>query len=365
MTPHEIELLVAANPVWETAWLAEELPVARYTDEGDTGSGIAVLQRSEDGGGSALNSACALAMAGHRVLVCGRVGDDPPGMAALDALRRRGVETAIEIESGRTTKRNHLFVDRRGEGAFQVFLPPLSVAPWEKEPQELLGARTLLLDRLAVNSIEWLRKRREAYLVPGGGPRSDDSGPIRINALNRNSAAGTPAVFDRFLRALPYLDYLQIPEGEIDQVPVASPVDRGDLHSPRATRITALAVIERSGIGVFVRTRGAAGVLVRELRGLDEENAQAPGGSGSMGGSAPAPPPAGPPPASRREWAIAAMPTEVVDATGAGDAFAAGFLHGLLAGKESEASARIGVDWAARACRYLGARGWLDHEPPD
>jgi sugar/nucleoside kinase (ribokinase family) len=55
----------------------------------------------------------------------------------------------------------------------------------------------------------------------------------------------------------------------------------------------------------------------------------------------------------------------VIDPTGAGDAFAAGFLDARIAGATIVDAAQRGVDWAARACRHLGARGWLDAEPPE
>lgn len=46
----------------------------------------------------------------------------------------------------------------------------------------------------------------------------------------------------------------------------------------------------------------------------------------------------------------------VVDTTGAGDAFAGGFLHGLLQGFSLEDSARLGSDLAAKVITQLGAR---------
>lgn len=42
---------------------------------------------------------------------------------------------------------------------------------------------------------------------------------------------------------------------------------------------------------------------------------------------------------------------EVVDATGAGDAFAAGFLHGVITGHDATAAARLGCAWGAAAAR--------------
>jgi len=60
-----------------------------------------------------------------------------------------------------------------------------------------------------------------------------------------------------------------------------------------------------------------------------------------------------------REYKIPAVPTRVVDTTGAGDAFNAGFLYGMAEGMDIEESARIGV-WVASFCiRRLGARSGL------
>jgi sugar/nucleoside kinase (ribokinase family) len=93
-----------------------------------------------------------------------------------------------------------------------------------------------------------------------------------------------------------------------------------------------ITAILATGVRLLVRTRGAHGVVVHTAEGLTVE--------------------------------LPAAPTETVDPTGAGDAFAAGFLDALLDGLDPAASAQRGLNWAARACRHLGARAWLDHEPP-
>jgi sugar/nucleoside kinase (ribokinase family) len=45
-----------------------------------------------------------------------------------------------------------------------------------------------------------------------------------------------------------------------------------------------------------------------------------------------------------------------VDATGAGDQFAAGFLYGLATGQELETAGRMGVAAAAEVIRHVGPR---------
>lgn len=313
------EILVVANPVWETAWRVETLPTASFDEASAT-------DRAADGGGSALNTACALAAAGRRVLAIGRVGDDPEGRASVTALDRRGVTAAIVVVAGRTTKRNHLYVEREtARTAFEAFLPPLCVPAWEDDPHELLDASVLWLDRLAARAPSWLRQRAGR--------------PGLTNALNRNSPTFRGPSAQRARTVLAHLDLLQIPEGRVGATapPIHhEPEVRGTIHSPAPMaplrQDEAQAILD-AGVGILVRTRGEDGVII-QARGEDA-------------------------------LTIPAVPTPVIDPTGAGDAFAAGLLDGRLDGMSIADAARRGLDWAARACRHLGARAWLDAEPPE
>ncbi len=55
-----------------------------------------------------------------------------------------------------------------------------------------------------------------------------------------------------------------------------------------------------------------------------------------------------------------AVPTQIVDATGAGDFFAAGFLYGLVSGRDLLTAARMGCLAASEVIRHLGARPEMD-----
>lgn len=60
-------------------------------------------------------------------------------------------------------------------------------------------------------------------------------------------------------------------------------------------------------------------------------------------------------------YTVKAYPAKAVDTTGAGDAFAAGFLHGLLKGRDIKLCAKIG-NWTASKCvGKPGARDGLPH----
>jgi adenosine kinase len=55
--------------------------------------------------------------------------------------------------------------------------------------------------------------------------------------------------------------------------------------------------------------------------------------------------------------AVPASPAErVIDTTGAGDLFAAGFLFGLARGRDHRTAARLGALAAAEVIQHLGAR---------
>ncbi|MEM9009799.1 MAG: adenosine kinase [Pseudomonadota bacterium] len=58
--------------------------------------------------------------------------------------------------------------------------------------------------------------------------------------------------------------------------------------------------------------------------------------------------------------AVPATATKVVDATGAGDLFAAGFFHGLANGRELESAARMGCAAAGEVISHIGARPEAD-----
>jgi sugar/nucleoside kinase (ribokinase family) len=313
-----IDLLVVADPVWETSWLVRRLPVERF----DPASAI---RRIEDGGGSALNSACALACAGRRVVVIGRAGDDPAGHASVAALKRRGIEARIELITGKATKCNALYVEASSAAtAFQAIVTRVSPKISEKDPPGLLDASWLLLDRLPARAPEWCRMRRAAGLG---------------NALSRYGHGHGGPVARRYEETLPFLDVLQLPEGETG--PRKTPglgeggIDRTVIHRPTAPAPLTPAEVERilqAGVDLLVRTRGERGVIVH-----------------SRGGE---------------RIVVPARPTKLLDPTGAGDALTAGILDALLSAAPLPEAVQHGLDWAARACRHLGARGWLDVEPP-
>ncbi|WP_432563909.1 PfkB family carbohydrate kinase [Kineococcus sp. SYSU DK003] len=58
----------------------------------------------------------------------------------------------------------------------------------------------------------------------------------------------------------------------------------------------------------------------------------------------------------RTEWRQDAVPVDVVDTTGAGDSFIAGFTAARVAGETVPAALRAGAEWAAVTCTHVA--GW-------
>jgi len=61
-----------------------------------------------------------------------------------------------------------------------------------------------------------------------------------------------------------------------------------------------------------------------------------------------------------KRWHVPAIPTQIVDATGAGDLFSAGFLWGLAEGNSLEICGRMGCIAASEVISHIGARAQAD-----
>ncbi len=61
-----------------------------------------------------------------------------------------------------------------------------------------------------------------------------------------------------------------------------------------------------------------------------------------------------------KRWHVPAVPTQIVDATGAGDLFAAGFLWGLTAGHDLQTCGKMGNLAASEVISHIGARPEAD-----
>ena len=253
------------------------------------------------GGGSAANTAAWLGAAGADVALVARVGDDERGRGAVEELRGMGVDTRVVLDPGQSTGTCLVLIDPGGER---------TMAP-DAGANDALSEEDLAEDLLA----------GAAHLhVSGYALLRDGSRAAARDAIERALNAGIGVSVDPSSSALLDASFLERAAGAGLLLPNASEAHAltGDSDPEAAAR----ALAER--FGEVVVTLGAAGALWTD----GDEVLRA-----------------------------AAEPVDrVEDSTGAGDAFAAGFLHARVTGASTAEALAAGCKLAARAVRQPGAR---------
>jgi sugar/nucleoside kinase (ribokinase family) len=257
------------------------------------------------GGGSAANTAAWLAHLGVDVTLVGVVGDDAAGATRLAELRSAGVRCAVRVAPGAAT------------GSIVV----LSGG----------GDRTMLADRGAnalLTAADVEHVLADAALVHVSGYTLFDrrTRAAGIAALRTAVAAGATASVDaasaaplRSVGGSAFLDWTRgahvlFANADEARAIIGAPPDAPD---PGARHLAATVG------GEVILKHGAAGAIWA---------------SGS------------------EVVAVPAEPAAAVDPTGAGDAFAAGYLAARLAGADAAAALRAGTIQGAAAVSRIGAR---------
>ncbi len=264
----------------------------------------------EISGGSAANTAAGLGAIGARTGFIGKVRDDQLGRIFRHDIRALGVHydgPVAPAESAAETSRCLVLVSPDGERSMSTFLGASTELKASEVDEALLGrADWLYLEGYLFDTPE----AKEAYArairtVKTGGGRA-------------SLTVSDPFCIDRhrgdFRRLLGDLDLLFANRAEL-----LSLYETDDIETALAAvgRDVPLAAITLSGEGAVV-VRGATRTAV---------------------------------PATR---------VRVVDTTGAGDLFAAGFLAGLASGADDAACARMGCAAAGEVIGHIGARPEAD-----
>jgi sugar/nucleoside kinase (ribokinase family) len=243
-------------------------------------------------GGVVANMGLALARLGIATSAIGRLGCDPMGDVVLATLQRGDMDTrGIRRMRDVPTAPVIVCIDEQGERTFHY-----------AEGANTLFDRDDLLDNL--RALRAARAITLGYL--GELPRLDPHLPEVLAWLKRESGAlivletAGPQVEQRNLLAsrLPLVDVFVPSWDEAREVTGA--------RTPEAALRYLAAIAPHAVLGIKL---GARGCLVRD--------------NGSM-------------------HHVPAFPVTAIDATGAGDAFLAGFLAGLLRGCDPRAAARLG-----------------------
>jgi sugar/nucleoside kinase (ribokinase family) len=262
-------------------------------------------------GGSAANTVAGLAALGLKTAFIGQVGDDELGRIFTHDISALGVkfETPAKTDAG-PTARCLILVTADAQRTMSTFL----------------GAAQQL-DRSAVTE-EWIAAAKilylEGYLWDPQEPRSAMESAIALARKHSTTVAFT--LSDSFVVARHGDDFLRlIDEGKID---ILFANEQEFLQLSLATELGAALDTFSAKIGTIVVTRSEKGATA--CRG--DERVEVP-----------------------------AEPIErLVDTTGAGDLFAAGFLAGQALGRSLEESLRLGAIAASEVIQHYGARPELD-----
>ena len=257
-------------------------------------------------GGSAANTACWLAAAGVPVAFVGRVGDDEPGRAAVAALREAGVEVAVTVDPHRPTGTCIVLVSDTGERT----MIPDSGANAALHPNDLPRDLFANAAHLHVSGYALLGESESTRAAALSAMRSARD---RLVSVSVDAASAAPI---RAVGAYAFLDW----------VGQASPLFA---NADEATALT----------GEPDPVAAAKALSVR--CGQTVVKCGAEGAIWARDGAA---------------TEVPTAPLRPTDTTGAGDAFAAGFLAARLGGIGPDLAISLGHRYAAQAVSQVGGR---------
>ena len=270
----------------------------------------AMDDRRQIPGGSVANTIAGAGALGLRTAFIGRVRDDGLGRFYRDSLVEAGTAFPNAPIEGADlpTSRSMIFVSPDGERSMNTYLGISSeVSPDDVDPAVPGGAEILFL---------------EGYLYdkPAGKAAFDAA----AKACKEGGGRSGISLSDPFCVDRHRADFKTLLAERMDYVignsaEMTSLWETDDLEAAiaKTVEICPLVVCTRSGDPVIVAT--------------NDQRVEIP-----------------------------VTPTTPVDATGAGDQFAAGFLYGLATGRDLETSGRMGCVAAAEVISHLGARPEAD-----
>ena len=249
--------------------------------------------------GSAGGAALVLAKLGADVRSAGAIGTDPAGDMLLALLERDGVDTGLLLRREDVqTSASVLPIRPTGERpAFHVVGANATYGPDDAPFDEIAAA-----DYLHIGGPEFM----------GGEAAAKILSQARANGTTTSAdvlAPGDPGLLEWLADALPELDYLLPNDEQVLGFTGADDLEQG-----------CRALVER-GIGCVAATCGADGVVIVDGDGTER---------------------------------VPAFEIDVVDTTGCGDAFSAGFLRGLALGESRRDAAVLGCATAALVAQGLG-----------
>ena len=262
---------------------------------------------TEMSGGSAANTIVGVAGFGARAAFVGKVKDDKLGQAFANDIRKAGVAFETKAASGGpATGCSYILVTPDGERTMNTYLGAAQeLTPADIDPAEIAASAIVYLEGYLWDP----KEAKEAFLKASQIAHEAK----RQVALTLSDAFCVDRYRDEFLALMR--------NGTVDLIFA----NEAELHSLYQTSDfdTALAQL-RKDVALGVVTRSEKGCIVA---------------------------------AGEATTAVPAFPIQkLVDTTGAGDLFAAGFLFGLVRGAGHENAGRLGALAAAEVIQHIGAR---------
>ena len=268
----------------------------------------AMRDRTEAPGGSVGNTIAGIGALGLRTAFIGKVKDDALGRFYAQALAETGTDFPLPPQKVELpTSRSMIFVSPDGERSMNTYLGAGADISSADVPDVFAGADILFL---------------EGYLFD-----KPEGKTAFAEAAARMKAAGGRAaitISDPFCAERHRDDFQRLIAGDVD-IAIGNAAEWTTLYQTedleaalaRAAEVCETVACTRSGDAVWVIQNG--------------RRAEAP-----------------------------VTPVTPVDATGAGDQWAAGFLYGMATGRDIETAARMGVLCAAEVIGHIGPRPQSD-----
>ncbi|HKZ95605.1 MAG TPA: adenosine kinase [Hyphomicrobiaceae bacterium] len=259
----------------------------------------------EISGGSAANTMVGLASFGGRAAFIGKVAEDEFGRIFRHDIRGAGVSYQTELVTGKApTSRSLILVTPDGQRTMNTFLGiSTDLDHGEVDPNLIAAASIVYLEGYLFDRPEAKAAFRQAVSIAASAGRTVALTLSDSFCVNRHRAE-----FLELIRS--GIGILFANESEITALYETTSFDEA---LRRAAADTELAVLTRSEKGSVIVAKGETTVVPIES-------------------------------------------VKVVDTTGAGDLYAAGFLYGLSHGRDMAAAGRLGSFAAAEIIGHIGAR---------
>ena len=317
MTSAKYDVLGIGNAIFDVLVQTDESFLSRH---GMTKGGMALIDEAralsiyqdmgpaiEMSGGSAANTIVGVANLGARAAYIGKVRDDQIGRLYTHDIRAAGVafETKPAVD-GPATGCSYILVTPDGERTMNTYLG----AAQELMPGDIDAAQVAASAILYLEGYLWDPKSAKEAFVKASTIAHDAGRQVALTLSDSFCV-------DRYRGE--FLDLMR--SGTVDLVFA----NEAELHSLYQTADFDTALTQlRNDAKLAVVTRSEKGCVVASKDGVT---------------------------------AVPAFPIDkIVDTTGAGDLFAAGFLFGLVRGADFEAAGRLGALAAAEVIQHIGAR---------